>query len=553
MKSNTRSSVVVLLATFVCAATVAHTPAVAQDKTAEVDEIFKWAGPSSPGGVVAVSLNGKLVVNRAYGLADVERKVPITPETVFDVASVTKQFVAAATLILVEERRLSLAEDVRKYVPELPDTGHKITLDHLLTHTSGVREWTSILPLASGDPDALTVVLRQRGLNFPPGEEWSYSNSNYVLLKEIVARVSGTSFAEFAGKRLFEPLGMKSTRYVANLRQDVKNRALAYEKENGGWTVHMKLDNDRGGGGALLSTAGDLVLWNQVLTDGRLGAFVTGKLHEPATLNNGRKIGYARGLFLETYRDAQEIWHSGGSAGYGTWVGRYPEHGLSIAVTCNAGDAVNSRALARRLFDLFVPGAGAPDPKAGPPPAIGAEALDDVTKKAGLFFNEQTGEPMRLAIDRGRFRIPEGPGLEQVAKDRFRRWGAFVQFMSQDAFELRFASHDEFELKSMEGKTVRYRRGQPFSPGADELNAFAGRYESDEIGAVFLVEPRGGGLAVALEHSPAKRLEFAPVDRDTFQFRRMTVRFVRDQSGKVVALQYGNPVLRNVRLTRLPQ
>ena len=359
------------------------------------------------------------------------------------------------------------------------------------------------------------------------------------------------TFANFAAKRLFEPLGMKSTQYVGNLRQEVKNRALAYEKEAGNWTVHMKLDNDRGGGGALLSTAGDLLLWNDALTDARLGAFVTGKLQEPATLNNGRKIGYARGLFLDTYRAAREVWHSGGSAGYGTWLGRYPEHNLSIAVTCNAGEAVSSRAVARRLFDLFVPGAAARDPKEGPPPAIAGDALADVTKKAGLFVNEQTGEPLRLTMDRGRFRIPEGPGLEQVAKDRFRRWGAFVQFMSQDAFELRFSSHDQFELKSMEGKTVRYRRAKPFSPTADELKAFAGRYESGEIGAVFVVEPREGGLTVGLEHKPTGSLQFAPVDSDTFQFRQMTVRFLRDPSGKVVALHYGNPVLRNVRLTRL--
>lgn len=143
---------------FVCAALVAPTSAVAQDRTAEIDEIFKWATPSTPGGVVAVSLHGKLIMNRAYGLANLEQDVPLTPDTVFDVASVTKQFVAAATLILVEEGRLSLSADVRKCVPELPDTGHTITLDHLLTHTSGIRDWTAILPLAAEESDALTAV-----------------------------------------------------------------------------------------------------------------------------------------------------------------------------------------------------------------------------------------------------------------------------------------------------------------------------------------------------------------------------------------------------------
>ena len=552
MKRSHRNSAVLLLAPFLCTALAAPGPAGARDRTAEVDEIFRWTTPASPGAVVAVSLNGKVVVNRAYGLADLERGVPLTPDAVFDVASVTKQFVAAATLILVDEGRLSLVEDVRRYVPELQDTGHKITLDHLLTHTSGIRDWTAILPLAAGDPDALTVVLRQRGLNFAPGEEWSYSNSGYVLLKEIVARASGAPFSEFAAKRLFEPLGMRSTQYRADLRQVVRNRALAYEKDGGGWRLAMKLDNDRGGGGALLSTAGDLLLWNDALTSGRLGAFVTAKLQEPAALNNGRKLGYARGLVVDTHRGAREIWHSGGSAGYGTWLGRYPQHGLSIAIACNAGEAASSGALARRIFAAFVPGAAAPDPETGPPPAIGGDALADVSGKAGLFFNEQTGESMHLALDRDRLRVAAGPGLLRTAKDRFRRWGATVHFMSQDEFELRFLSDDEFELTSMEGKTTRYRRAKPFSPNPEELKAFAGRYDSDEIGTSFLIEPRGSGLLVKLGHSPTNSLEFKPTDGDTFQFNRVTVRFRRDRSGKVAALDYSNPVLRNVRLARSP-
>jgi CubicO group peptidase (beta-lactamase class C family) len=490
-------------------------------------------------------------VSRAYGLADLERDVPVAPDTIFDAASVTKQFVAAAILLLVEEGRLSLSEDIRRYVPELPDAGHKITLDHLMTHTSGIRDWTAILPLVAGDPDALTVVLRQRGLNFAPGEELSYSNSGYVLLKEIVARTSGVSFSEFTLKRLFEPLGMKSTQYLVDLREIVKKRALAYEKVQGHWKLEMKLDNNRGGGGALLSTPSDLLIWNEALTSGRLGAFVTEKLHEPARLNNGRKLGYGRGLCLDSYRGAKEVWHSGGSAGYSTWLGRYPEHGLSIAIMCNAGDSSESSRLAHRIFDLFVPDAGAPDPEDGPPPAISDDALPDVNTKTGLFVSERTGDLLRLALDRGRFRVAGGPGLVAVTKDRFRRWGASVQFMSQDEFELHFLSPDQFELKSMEGTTTRYRRAQPHAPTPDDLKALRGRYESDEIGAVFRIEPKGDGLAICLEHSPQQRLEFKPVDRDTFQLSRVTMRFLRDETGKVVALDYSNPVLRSVNFTRL--
>lgn len=520
----------------------------AQDKTSEIDKTFSWATQETPGCVCAVSQNGKAVMNRAYGLADLERNVSLTPNAVFDIGSVRKQFIAAAVLLLVDEKRFSLSDDIRKSIPELPDYGHKITIDHLLTHTSGIRDWTGLLPLANGNPDALTLILRQRGLNFVPGEEWSYSNSGYVLLTEIVARTSGMPFAEFMRKRLFEPLGMSTTSYVVDMKAVIKNRTLAYDKKKDGWKLNMYLDNDRGGG-AILSTAGDLLLWNEALTNGRLGAFVSEKLQEPSRLNNGRKLGYGRGLFPETYRGAKEVAHSGGAAGYHSWLGRFPEQGLSISVLCNS-DAMAATALAHRVADQFLP-AGPPDPLAGPPPAIPADILADVTSKAGLFLNEQTGEPLRLAVDRGRFRVAGGPGLVPVTKDRFRRFGAFVQFMSQDEFELNFLSPDLVELKSMEGQTTRYRRAQPYTPTAADLQAFAGRYESNELGAFFDMFPGKEGLMGRANDAPGTGFAFSPVNRDTFQLGGITVLFQRDKAGKVVALDYSNPVVRHIKFTRL--
>jgi CubicO group peptidase (beta-lactamase class C family) len=526
------------------------TTAYAQDKTAEIDKVFSWAKADAPGCAVAVSEQGKLVVNRAYGSADLERDVPLNPASVFDAGSLRKQFVAATVLLLIEEKRLSLAEDIRKYLPELPDYGHKITLDHLLTHTSGLRDWTGLLPLAGGDPDALTIILRQRGLNFAPGEEWSYSNSGYVLLTEIVARTSGMPFSAFTRKRLFEPLGMKTTTYIDDLRSVVKNRALAYEKEGNRWRLDMLLGNDRGGGGALLSTASDLLIWNDALTNARLGAFVSEKLQEPARLNNGRQISYARGLTVEPYGDGKMVWHSGGAAGYHSWLGRLPAQSLSIAVMCNS-DAMAATALAHRVANQFLPAAPAPAPEAGAPPALPADALPEVNAKSGLFFNEQTGEPMRLVVDRGRFRVAGGPGLVPLSKDRFRRWGASVQFMSQDEFELHFLSPDQFELKSMEGKLTRYRRAQPYAPTPDDLKAFAGRFESDEIGAVLQMASGKDGLLGRANDSPVALPEFRPVDRDTFQLGGVILRFLRDKAGKVVALDYSNPLVRNIKFTRL--
>lgn len=528
-------------------------PASAQSPPAvsgEIDKIFAWVTPDGPGCAVAVSQRGKVIVNRAYGSADLERAVAITTETAFDVGSVVKQFVAAATLLLVEEGRLSLAEDVRKYIPELPDYGHKITLDHLLTHTSGIRDWTGLGPLTGRNIDALTVTLRQRGLNFAPGEEWSYSNSGYVLLKEIVARTSGMSFAEFTRKRLFEPLGMKSTAYLAD-GGALDNLALAYDKSATGWPLDMLVGNARGGGGALFSTAGDLLIWNDALTNRRLGPFITTTLQQPAKLVNGRTLGYARGLYLDTNRGGNVVWHSGGAAGYSALLSRFPEQGLSIAILCNAGEAAEPTTFARRIFDVLVPATRSGESAGSEPSARGttnAEGLD-VRDKAGLFFSERTGQPLRLALENGRLRVQGGPPLDTVTGDRFRNPRGVLTFMSQDRFELRFASPDAFVLTSMEGQATRYRRAQPYAPTTTDLQAFAGRYQNDEPEAVLETSPGKNGVMLRINGSPP--FEFRPIDRDTFQLGGMFVRFRRDKAGNVVGLDYSNPLVRNIEFARL--
>jgi CubicO group peptidase (beta-lactamase class C family) len=542
------------LPSLVVTALVVGGPAYGQDRTVEIDRIFGWATPNGPGCVVAVSQHGTPVVNRAYGLADLERGVPLTSGSIFDAGSVVKQFVAAAVLLLVEEGRLSLTGDVRKYVPELPDYGHAITLDRLLTHTSGIRDWTGLAPLTGRNVDALTLTLRQRSLDFAPGEEWAYSNSGYVLLKEIVARTSGMSFADFVRKRLFEPLGMKTTTYLTDLRDVVENRALAYEKAGNGWKLDVLLGNDRGGGGALLSTASDLLIWNEALTSVRLGRFVTEKLQEPATLSNGRRLGYARGLFLDTNRGGRVVWHTGGAAGYKSLLSRFPEQGLSLAILCNAGESADRTvtAFARRIFDLFVPGTTAPAADArAPATSAGGRHVEglDLKSRSGLFFSERTGDPLRLGVENGRLRIQGGPPLDTVSRDRFRNPRGALRFMSQDEFELRVVSPDEIELTSMEGKATRYRRGRPQAPTAADLQALAGRYDNEETRAVLQVAPGMHGLLVRLNDSTP--FPFAPVDRDTFQLGGMIVRFRRDKDGKVVGLAYSNPVVRRIEFTRL--
>ena len=519
------------------------------DRTAEVDKVFAWATPENPGCTCAVSLHGHLIINRAYGSANLETKTPLTTGMVFDAGSLLKQFVAAAVLILADEKRLSLSDDARTYLPELRDFGHTITVQHLITHTSGLRDWPAMLPLSAGNDDALTLILRQRGLNCVPGEEWSYSSSGFVLAREVVARVSGMSFADFARTRMFEPLGMKSTTFAADINAARGERALAYDKEGGAWRPAMLLERERGGGG-IFSTSADLVTWNDALTRDRLGAFVSAKLQEPVRLNNGRVLNYGHGLMLGTYRGAKELWHTGSADGYKSFLGRYPEQGLSIAIMCNSGDGTDRTAFAHRIFDIFAPDAPKDQSEDGPPPPIPAGV--DLTRRAGLFFSETDHRPLTLAVFRDKwFRIAGGPGLVVVDADHFRRWGASAQFMSADAFEVRFVSPDRFELRSMEGVSTFYRRAQAWTPAPADLKAFSGRFRSDELNAVFVSEARPDGLTMHLEHEPARSLTLTPVDPDAFQFSGITIRFQRDASGLVTGFDFGNPLIRKVFFAKL--
>lgn len=534
-------------------------PAVGQERVAaagtrnagaEIDRIFSFATAETPGCAVGVSERGRVVVNRAYGLGDMESRTPLGQNSIFDIGSTQKQFVAAAVLLLVEDGRLALSDDVRKYVPELRDYGHTITVDHLLTHTSGLRDWTGIQPMADGDPEVLPLILRQRGLNFTPGEEWAYSNSGFVLLKEIVARVSGMPFSEFTRRRLFEPLGMRSTAYVPDILQAEGNRAMGYQKDGESWRPFMRLGARRGGG-TIISTAGDLLTWNDALTNERLGAFVTRKLQEPARLSNGRVLSYARGLNVNDYPGARLVSHSGGAAGYSAWLGRLTDRGLSVAVLCNF-DPVSATDLAHRVINAYLPADSA---LAGAPAAATAAAVAvpeaDLNGRAGLYFQEQTGEPVRLIVNNGRLGFQGGPPLVALAADRFRNPRGNLFFRSQDEFELRFPSGDGFELTSMEGQTTRYRRAQAWSPAAEEARAFEGRYRSEDLGADYLIVPRANGLILRSEASPDKSIEISPVDRDTYMQRMMVVRFRRDAGGKVTGFVYDNPVAKNLVFTRV--
>jgi hypothetical protein len=240
------------------------------------------------------------------------------------------------------------------------------------------------------------------------------------------------------------------------------------------------------------------------------------------------------------------ISHSGGAAGYSTWLGRFPTHGLSVAVLCNF-DPVSATSLAGRVADLFLPPV---DPRTEPPGPVAAEGVD-VSGRAGIFFDERTGAPLRLVVNNGRLNIIGGPPLVPVSTERFRAPRPNPFFRSEDDFELSFLSNDEFEIRSMEGQATRYRRARSWTPTASDLQGVQGRYENTELGSVFEVLPGTKGVVVRFEGLPERSQELEAVERDTYMRNLALVRFRRDASGRVTGFDYGNPVVRHLVFTRI--
>lgn len=497
------------------------------DSAARVDSVFARFGPATPGCAVGVARDGRPVLSRAYGMADLEHDAPNTPSTIFEAGSVTKQFTAAAVVLLAQDGLLSLDDDVRKYIPELPEYAAPITLRHLLTHTSGLRDWGSVAAIAGWPRGSRTythahvldIALRQRALNYPTGQYYSYTNTGYNLLAMVVERVSGTPLPEFTQTRLFAPLGMTSTAWRDDYTRVVKGRAVAYRTTPGGFRMDMPFENVFGNGG-LLTTTADLLRWNENLRTGQVGgpAFIR-EMHRQMRLNGGREIEYASGLFVTRYRGMPEVSHSGATAGYRAFLARYPEQRLDVALLCNAGSA-NPGALAHQVADVFLPAAAAETRER--PAAVDAAVLQS---RAGLYRDTHTAMVMRLAVRDGALTaVGRGP-LAAASPTRFRAGEAWM------VFDEAAAGRAGFNMLTPDGDSVRFEPVADFAPTAAQLAGFAGTYTSDEADADLTFAVADGKLMMRDAGGNAAPLE--PAYADAFSMGGGVIRFTRGPGGRV--------------------
>jgi CubicO group peptidase (beta-lactamase class C family) len=508
----------------------------ARDLPAKVDAIFqKWNRADAPGCALGVEHDAGPRFFRAYGSADLEHGAAIDPNTVFEAGSVSKQFTAALVLMLVEHGKLGLGDDVHKYIQELPDYGTKITIAQLLDHTSGLRDWEGVAEIA-GWPrttrlytqrDVLEITTRQKSLNFWPGTEYSYSNTGYVLLAIIVERVSGESLATFSSDQLFEPLGLIHTRWRDDFRTVVKGRAVAYDADSNGYHQFMPFANVIGSGG-LLTTAGDLLTWNDALDAGKLGRFVTTELQRESMLADGRTIGYARGLKISSSHGFRQIWHNGETAGYEAFLARYPDQHVSIALLCNAGEGADATSLGGKVVDLLLPARGAQPPAS---PAGATPPAGQLGRYAGTYFSVRTALQMRLeAKDGGLQRVSDGHTFSAIAPGIFKDLDSTVTF----------TGHDRFVRDFVDGRRGEFQRVQTWHPGPEELSSLAGRYRSEEALATYDVSAVDGHLVFAQDDRRWDAVTLDVLSIDTFSTPHAAYRFVRNANGKIVSLEVSN-------------
>ena len=500
---------------------------------------------SSPGLAMVVVRNGEVVLRRGYGLANLEHQIPITPSTVFDIASVSKQFTGLAISILVEEGRISLEDDVRDYIPELADFGHTITIDHLVHHTSGIRDWPGTLGVAGWRMDdvisfdqILTFVFNQEDLNFVPGAEYTYSNTGFNLLAEVVARATGKSFRQWTWENLFEPLDMTSTHFHDDHTEVVPNRANGYSRGPGGTWQAVPNGLTALGSSSLYTSVDDLAKWVMNFDDPRAGSpSALERMKTRGVLNDGSRIGYAFGVNIGEYRGLPTVSHGGSWAAFRTALIHFPEQDFGIVVLANH-TPFDPTSTAFRIADLYLEDELAPEedepsaaaveePSVVPVPISALEEYVGVYKLGPAWYVRVTREEDELHVQAtAEDREPMAPRSE--SDFWVREYDASMVFRRSNTGVVTHLEYRGIEAPKLEDFGP---------PSPTRLAEFAGEYESTELATTYQIILEDGNLFARHRRHGDIGLTHAWKDdfRGSAWFLR-SVEFRRDSAGHVVGL-----------------
>lgn len=466
----------------------------------KVDELFSsFDKTTSPGCSLAIIQDGEILYTRGYGMANLEHSIPNQPWTRFYLASMSKQFTAFCIALLEEEGKLDLDDDIRKWLPEIPQYQWPITVQHLVHHTSGLRDYLGLNFMAGHpmddlitEPETLELLSRQKELNFNPGDEYLYSNTGYILMSMIIARASGKSFRQYADEMIFQPLGMKHTHVHDNHLEMVPQRATGYAPAAQGYQISVP-NFDMVGDGGIYSCVLDLYKWDQNFYHNRLGkgrSDLIERVLSTRKLNDGSDNNYAFGLMVEQFQGLREVNHGGAYGGYRTEMIRFPEQNFSVIVLGNHA-GFRSGDLAHQVADLFLADQYTKDvPAASPAPASG-EYEPDLQAYSGLYYADKTGISLKIKVEEGR--------LAAQVSDEFT---APLKPAGPHAFEadggplpMRLIfQNDDLDVAFGVGKPMHFKRLTVQALDDVLLEQLCGVFTSEELDARCRIEMKDGNL-----------------------------------------------------------
>ncbi len=499
--------------------------------------------------------DGAVVYQHEYGYANLEDHARITPQTVFDVASLAKQFTGFSVAMLIEQGKISLEDDIRKYLPEVPDFGKTIRIQHLLHHTSGLRDWPETLSLAGVDMASaitlemiLEMVRRQRELDFAPGEEHLYSNTGYNLLAAAVAKVTGQSFRAWTEANLFESLTMKHTHVCDNPAELVPNLAVSYSPAGMGKFERVVSQLAAQGSSSLFITAEDMGRWLLNFESGRVGGKSAVELMQrPGELNGGKKVDYGFGVGLGEYHGDRIITHGGSWAGYRSIVMRVPEKRFAVAILSNVGSMETER-LAREIADLYFDYVATQKPPQSPAkPTVDFQANPSAWQP--LLGTYRLGPGWFLAITRESDRLMIQAG--GATKSRLLPVSDAVFIDEDHGAKVQFVRDSSNSVTHLFYRDVRVPRLHLPEASLDRLLAYVGDYWSDELRVAYRLEMLNGELGT--RHRSGAWVRFLPIEPDRFDtdLGNLSIVFTCNAAAEVTELKVSGARTRNIRFSRV--
>lgn len=540
---------------------VKRAESLAKTPEGKIDQLMAQYEGNRPGGAIAVTHQGKTVFAKGYGQAQLEYEIPNTPQTVYHMASVSKQFTAFAIVMLAEQGKLNLDDEVQQHLPSLPDFGPTITLRHLLNHTSGIRDHWLLWVLAGGrmddvirQEDIRRLLEHQTELNFQPGEEYLYSNSGFMLLSEVVTAVTEVPFGEWMQQNVFEPLGMKNTQIYDDHERIVANRAYSYRSGNPGYRKAV-LSYANSGATSLFTTAEDMLLWIRNFHDHTVGSeAVHAQLLERGILNNGDTLNYALGIDTWELKGLQAIGHGGADAGFRSFVAYYPEIDAGVVVMGNVG-YFNPRRITDQVTTAFFEkyqekeGVEPSEPEKELGMTLGTEVLD---RYVGEYLME-SGETIRFFREGQQFRIRVNneftATLTPLSDTTFQ-----VQSPGPTPIITFTAEADgSFKRGQVEQEGIRtFERIVPWTPDEEELATYVGTYYSAELETFYHVRLEEDKLVgFHLRHG---EFEMTPQKQDVFRTNQWfldNLQFVSDENGTLTEMLINGGRVRNLRLSKM--